>query len=47
MAFGGGVDWAITDNLFLRAEYQYIAFGEVEGTTTTVNTGRVAAALKF
>ena len=47
MAFGGGVDWAITDNLFLRAEYQYIAFGEVEGTSTTVNTGRVAAALKF
>lgn len=47
MAFGAGVDWALTDNLFLRAEYQYVAFGEVEGTTTTVNTGRVAAGLKF
>lgn len=47
MAFGAGVDWALTDNLLLRAEYQYVAFGEVEGTTTTVNTGRVAAALKF
>lgn len=47
MAFGAGVDWAVTDNLFLRAEYQYIAFGEVEGTSTTVNTGRIAAGLKF
>lgn len=47
MAFGGGVDWALTDNLFLRAEYQHVAFGEVEGTTTSVNTARVAAALKF
>ena len=47
MAFGAGVDWAVTDNLLLRAEYQYIGFGEVEGTSTTVNTGRIAAALKF
>jgi outer membrane immunogenic protein len=47
LAAGLGVDWALTDNLFLRAEYQIIRFAEVEGTTTTVNTGRVAAALKF
>ena len=44
---GVGVDWALTDNLFLRAEYQIVRFAEVEGTTTTVNTGRIAAALKF
>lgn len=44
---GLGVDWALTDNLFLRAEYQLVRFAEVEGTTVTVNTGRVAAALKF
>lgn len=47
MAFGGGVDWLVTENLFLRAEYQYIAFGDVEGVSTSVNTGRIAAALKF
>lgn len=47
MALGGGVDLALTDNLFLRAEYQYIAFADVQGTSTTINTGRVAAALKF
>jgi outer membrane immunogenic protein len=44
---GVGVDWAVTDNLLLRAEYQIVRFAEVEGTTTTINTGRVAAALKF
>ncbi|WID96175.1 outer membrane beta-barrel protein [Bosea vestrisii] len=47
LSAGAGVDWALTDNLFLRAEYQIIRFAEIEGTTTTVNTGRVAAALKF
>lgn len=44
---GAGVDMALTDNLFLRAEYQIIRFADVEGTTTTINTGRVAAGLKF
>jgi opacity protein-like surface antigen len=44
---GGGVDWALTENLFLRAEYQHIRFADVEGTTTTINTARVAAGLKF
>jgi outer membrane immunogenic protein len=47
LSAGAGVDWALTDNLFLRAEYQIIRFAEVEGTTVTVNTARVAAALKF
>ncbi|MGX1786784.1 outer membrane protein [Bosea sp. NPDC055332] len=47
LSAGVGVDWALTDNLFLRAEYQIIRFAEIEGTTTTINTGRVAAALKF
>jgi outer membrane immunogenic protein len=44
---GGGIDMALTDNLFLRAEYQLIRFADVEGTTTTINTARVAAGLKF
>ncbi|HEY5794811.1 MAG TPA: outer membrane beta-barrel protein [Bosea sp. (in: a-proteobacteria)] len=47
LAAGLGVDWALTDNLFLRAEYQLIRFADVEGTTTTINTARVAAGLKF
>jgi len=47
VAAGLGVDMALTDNLFLRAEYQLVRFADVEGTTTTVNTARVAAGLKF
>ncbi|WP_156323226.1 outer membrane beta-barrel protein [Bosea sp. AAP35] len=47
LAAGLGVDMALTDNLFLRAEYQIIRFADVEGTSTTINTGRVAAGLKF
>ncbi len=47
LAAGLGVDMALTDNLFLRAEYQIIRFADVEGTSTTVNTARVAAGLKF
>lgn len=47
LSAGAGIDMALTDNLFLRAEYQIIRFADVEGTSTTVNTGRVAAGLKF
>ncbi|MCO5092626.1 outer membrane beta-barrel protein [Bosea sp. (in: a-proteobacteria)] len=47
MAVGAGVDWALADNIFLRGEYQHIRFADVEGTTTTVNTGRAALGVKF
>ena len=47
LAIGGGLEWALTDNLILRGEYQLIRFADVEGTTTTVNTARAAAAVKF
>lgn len=47
LTVGGGVDWAMTDNMFLRGEYQLIRFADVEGTTTTVNTARAALGVKF
>lgn len=47
LAVGGGVEWALTDNLLIRGEYQLIRFADVEGTTTTINTARAAAAVKF
>lgn len=47
LSVGGGVDWALTDNMFLRGEYQLIRFADVEGTTTTVNTARAALGVKF
>lgn len=47
LSVGGGVDWALADNIFLRGEYQLIRFADVEGTTTTVNTARAALGVKF
>ncbi|CAM5769679.1 outer membrane protein [Bosea minatitlanensis] len=47
LTVGGGVDWALAENIFLRGEYQLIRFADVEGTTTTVNTARAAVGVKF
>lgn len=44
---GGGIEAALTDNIILRAEYLYTRFNDVEGITTSLNTARVGAALKF
>jgi opacity protein-like surface antigen len=44
---GGGVDVAILPNVFLRAEYEYIAFAPINGIRSTLNTGRVGAGVRF
>ena len=44
---GAGVDFAITSNVFLRGEYQFIRFADVKGATIDVNTVRVAGGVKF
>lgn len=44
---GLGVDVAITSNIFLRAEWEYAAFGKVHGISTGMNTGRVAVGARF
>lgn len=46
-AFGLGVDWAILDNLILRAEYQYIAMSAYNGMETTANAFRLGAGVKY
>ena len=46
-ALGGGVDALLTDNLFLRAEFQRIYFSEYKGVEAIVDTAKVGAALKF
>jgi opacity protein-like surface antigen len=47
MSLGGGVDVALTDNIFLRGEYLYTRFNDVNGITVGLNTARVAAGVKF
>lgn len=47
MTAGAGVDVLLAENIFLRAEYQFVRFGDVKGATIDVNTIRAAAGVKF
>ncbi|WCS28279.1 outer membrane beta-barrel protein [Methylobacterium sp. NMS14P] len=44
---GTGVDYAITPNILLRAEYQYVLFDAFDGHKVNLNTVRAGAAVKF
>ena len=46
-AAGLGADFLILPNLFLRAEYEYVAFTTIDGIKAGINTARIRAALKF
>lgn len=44
---GVGVDIGLMPNVFVRAEYELIQLGQVNGIGAQISTARVAAALKF
>lgn len=44
---GLGMDVAILPNVFLRGEWEYIAFGQISGIRVTTNTGRVGIGVRF
>jgi hypothetical protein len=44
---GRRVDWALTPNIFLRAEFEWDAFNAPPGLLYTLATGRVGAGFKF
>jgi len=44
---GGGVDVALTPNIFVRAEFEPDQFNPPPGILMTVATGRVGAGFKF
>ena len=46
-AAGAGIEYAITPNLLLRAEYQYVLFSDFDGHKLNLNTVRGGAAVKF
>ena len=46
LTVGAGLDVALTHNIFLRAEYEYVQFQPV-ATTIGINTVRVGAGIKF
>ncbi len=44
---GGGVDVALTSNLFVRGEFEYVHFFQLDGIVATVASARVGAGFKF
>jgi opacity protein-like surface antigen len=44
---GLGVDVAVLPNVFLRAEWEFIAFAPIGGIRSNINTGRVGIGMKF
>ena len=45
--FGGGLDVALTRNVFLRAEYEYVQFAPIANLVVQVNTVRGGLGVKF
>ena len=46
-ALGTGLEYAVTPNIILRGEYQYVLFDAFDGHKANVNTVRGGAAVKF
>jgi outer membrane immunogenic protein len=44
---GVGVDYAVLDNVFLRAEYNYIAFSGFNGSNVTIHNVQAGIAIKY
>ncbi|MGO9686156.1 MAG: outer membrane protein [Beijerinckiaceae bacterium] len=44
---GGGLDWAITQNIFLRGEFEYVQFAPIANIVASIVSGRVGAGVKF
>jgi outer membrane immunogenic protein len=46
-SLGGGIDAMILPNVFLRGEYEFVAFSPIFGIKVSTNTGRVGLGIKF
>jgi opacity protein-like surface antigen len=44
---GAGLDFALTKNIFIRGEYEYVKFSPTLGVKAEINSARVGAGLKF
>ena len=45
--YGLGIDVAITPNVFLRGEWEYVAFNKVADIRSTLSTARVGLGVRF
>jgi outer membrane immunogenic protein len=46
-AVGGGLDWALTPNIFVRGEFEYIEFAPIAGINLYIADVRAGAGFKF
>jgi outer membrane immunogenic protein len=44
---GAGVDWAVTPNIFLRGEFEFVQFTPIVGINPVIYTARVGGGFKF
>jgi opacity protein-like surface antigen len=44
---GLGLDVAVLPNVFLRAEWEFVAFTPISGIRANLNTGRVGVGVRF
>jgi outer membrane immunogenic protein len=44
---GGGLDVALSSNIFLRSEFEYVHFFPLDGVLVSITSGRVGLGLKF
>jgi opacity protein-like surface antigen len=47
VAAGLGMDWLVTPGMFLRAEWEYVAFAPVGGSRSNFNTGKIGGGARF
>ena len=44
---GGGLDWALTQNIFVRGEFDFVQFAPISSISLAIISGRVGAGYKF
>jgi len=47
LSIGGGLDWALTQNIFLRGELEYVQFAPIANIVASIVSARVGAGFKF
>ncbi len=46
-SIGGGLDWALTQNIFLRGEFEYVQFAPIANIVASITSARLGAGFKF
>ena len=44
---GAGLDWALTRNIFVRGEFEFVEFAPISNISIMVASGRLGGGLKF